>query len=156
MNKKVEAVEEIKEVSTETSVVETKETVAPAEVKLSKEELKKKIRRGNLQFQGRLRIDDKYKTPGKVLRVVSLKPGRKEYLESLGYRARPDIQIGGDTLEQAKGTGGVFDLGINHSNPSIVMEIDQDLYDARQEVKSEDNEAIFKAKVAENQKDSMK
>ena len=149
---KKESIETVKtiEVSTESKEVVSKEETV--EKKLSKEELKAKIRRGRLQNPGRLYIDPKYQRPGKTLRIVSLKPGRKEYLESIGYTHREDIIVNGGSLAQPHAIAGQFEAGINVSTPSIIMEIDSDLLAVRQEVKSEDNSAMFKNRVKSNQR----
>jgi hypothetical protein len=141
-------------------VEEVKKDIEPVIVEAKKEEdllekVRKEFRRPDLENRGRLHIDAELKKPGKVLRVVSCKPGRVKYLESLGYRVvqNEGMKVGSGSLSENSGLGSAvtLDAGINHSTPSVVMEIDEDLYKARQKVKTEMNDEQLQAEIAANQ-----
>lgn len=122
---------------------------------VSKETRKKQIRRAEIEHNGLLHLDDKYKKPGKVYRAVADKPGRIKYLESLGYEVVKDDDFVSGTEGTSKthklGSAQTVEMGINQSQPGVWMCIDEDLYNDRQEVKAEMNQEYFQQTTKENQ-----
>lgn len=119
-----------------------------------KKETKKPIRRAAIENPGRLYFDEKYKKPGKVYRVVNDTPGRVKYLESLGYEiVRDEMKIGEDTVDNASSLGSALtmDVGKHKSQPAVVMECDEDIYNERQALKAEENTAMFEDSKASGQ-----
>lgn len=136
------------------SLVEDKEVRVEDKSKTEKKEaLKRQIRRGNIEYHGRLYIDDKYKKPGKVLRIDNDDPATRKYLESLGYNiVREDVKVGSGSLSEPSNMGSAVHIeqGINFSQPGILYEIDEDLYEARKEVEAEDNNSQLQDMVKAN------
>jgi hypothetical protein len=135
---------EIKDVKLE----EVANTEIKPTVEVKKAEKKKVYRRSEMVYQGRLHIDEQHKKPGKVGRVVNVKPGRIKYLESLGYQIVTDeTKIGSGSLSEPGQMGSAvqIDAGISVSQPAVYMEIDEDLYNERQAMKAEDNDAQLQA-----------
>ena len=149
------AVEAAPKEETATKVVETK--------KLTKEELKAKFRGAEMAYRGRLFVDDKYKKPDKVLRIDNDDAATRQYLAGLGYvPVLENIVVGSGSLNEAHGMGSEVrvEQGVSFSQPGILYEIDKDLYDARKEIESEDNDAqlkgVMEANASESQKQKMR
>ena len=154
--------EEVKiETKVETKTEQESNTVNTQENR--KEEIKKivekQFRRPDLQYEGRLIIDQKYKKPGKVVRVVSDKPGRIAYLESLGYSVvKDETKVGQGQLDVPNqlGSAVTVEAGLIKSCPSVLMEIDEDLYNERQKYKTKMNTELFEDSVSDNQRDDQR
>lgn len=144
------------ESKTENKVEETKVETTPK--KLTKEEYKERFRNQPIDYQGRLYIDDKYKTPGKRLRIDNDDPATRKYLEQLGYTiVQRDVKVGSGSLSESSNIGSAVHIeqGIVHSQPGILYEIDEDLYQARKELEVEENNLIFEDKIKENQREDQ-
>lgn len=146
-------VESIKKEEVTTEEVSVKST--PTEKKkLTKEELMAKVRQANLNYQGRLYIDDKYKKSDKITRIDNDDPATRRYLESLGYTVvQEEVQVGSGSLSEPSSMGSEVHVeqGIRFSQPGILYEIDKDLYEARKEVECEMNNEHFLTEVDRNQ-----
>lgn len=143
------------------SKIDNKEDIKVEVVKPrpSREELKRQVRRANLNYAGRLTIDEKLKTPGKRLRIDNDDGPTRQYLESLGYTVKidPNFKVGSGSLSEPNNMGSAIHVeqGITASQPGIVYEIDEDLYQARLEVAAEDNQALLQQTVEANQYEGM-
>lgn len=142
--------------------MKTKENKATDKKDLSEEELKRqrieklkeKFRNVSFEDRNRLYIDDKYKKPGKVLRIDNDDPSTKNYLESLGYSiVREDIKVGSGSLSEPSNMGSAVHIeqGIRLSQPGLLYEIDEDLYQARKEVEAEENDMQLQSTIEANQ-----
>jgi len=153
---KVEIVEEKVEILEED--IKLKD-ITSGKVKVSKEELRRIVRRSQTEFVSRIHIDDKYKTPGKRLRIDNDDPETRQYLEGLGYVVKidPDMKAGSGSLSQKNSMGSTIQVeqGIRLSQPGIVYEIDEDLYQARQELEAEQNNERLKSKIEDTQYEGM-
>lgn len=131
----------------------TQETKKTEETKVTKKEtkeeikarLRESIRRGELEYSGRLYIDPKYKKPGKVLRIDNADPATQEHLKKLGYTlVREPVEVGSGSLSEPANMGGSIvhvEQGIRFSQPGLLYEIDEDLLKARRELEAEMNDA---------------
>jgi hypothetical protein len=160
MNKKIEdtKIEVIEEVIEAPKEVKLKDITA-GRVKVSKEELRRIVRRSQTEFVSRIHIDDKYKTPGKRLRIDNDDAATRQYLESLGYVVKidPDMKAGSGSLSQKNSMGSTIQVeqGIRLSQPGIVYEIDEDLYQARLELEAEQNSEKLQSTIESNQYEGM-
>lgn len=153
-----------KEVKTEQTRDVGKEIIEGIKEVDKQEELKKivekQFRRPDLQYEGRTVIDPKYKKPGKVLRVVSDKPGRVEYLESLGYSVvKDETKVGQGQLDMPNQLGSAVTVETaihGKSQMGVLMEIDEDLYNERQKYKAKMNTELFEDSVADGQRDDQR
>jgi hypothetical protein len=123
---------------------------------LSKEELRRVVRRSQAAYGGRLHIDESLKTPGKRLRIDNDDAATRQYLESLGYRIKitdGNFKVGSGSLSEPSSMGSTVQVeqGISLSQPGILYEIDEDLYQARKEIEAEDNDANLHQKITDNQ-----
>lgn len=142
----------------------TKEEVKKPDVKsvvkkLTKEEYKEKFRNQSLEYKGRLYIDDKYKKPGKVLRIDNSDIATRNYLEQLGYTiVQREVEVGSGSLSEPSSLGSAVHIeqGIINSQPGILYEIDEDLYNARKELEHEDNAAQLNQKIEDNQRSDQR
>ncbi len=119
-----------------------------------KEKFKKEFRRVNLEYRGRLYIDEKYKKPGKVLRIDNDDAATRHYLSQLGYTVvHEDVKVGTGSLSETNNMGSAVHIeqGIMSSQPGILYEIDQDMYDARKELEAEDNNNLLQEMITANQ-----
>lgn len=130
--------------------------------RLKKEKLKEKYRNAELTYSGRLVIDDKYKKPGKVLRIDNDDFATRKYLESLGYTIvqkdiGEDAKVGSGSLREPGDMGSAVHIeqGIVFSQPGILYEIDEDEYNARKEVEAEQNDAQLQNQIESNQYDGQ-
>ena len=127
--------------------------------KFTKEELIARVREANLQYQGRLFIDEKYKKPDKVLRIDNDDPATRAYMKSLGYTiVQDEIPVGSGSLREPSNMGSAVHVEqaiYGQSQPGILYEIDKDLYEARQQVEAEENKKRFHQKVDEMTYDGM-
>ncbi|HEY3526016.1 MAG TPA: hypothetical protein VGK47_07460 [Nitrososphaeraceae archaeon] len=146
---------------TKEKLVENEKKESTSEV-TSKEDKKNRVyadlKRVQLEYEGRLYIDPKYKKPGKVLRVVSCNPGRVRQLEAMGYTiVQDETKIGSGSLREPGqlGSAVTVEAGIRQSDPSILMEIDEDLFNARLEYKAEQNDAQLEMQIESAQYDEM-
>lgn len=127
--------------------------------KMTKEEYKEKFRKMDLQYTGRLHIDDKYKNPDKILRIDNDDPATRKMLADLGYTiVQRDVEVGSGSLSQSSNMGSAVhvELGITFSQPGILYEIDKDLYEARKEVEVEQNNQFLADKIEESQREDQK
>lgn len=126
------------------------------EMKEVKKEIKKPIRRATLEYNGATYLDDKYKKPGKRYRAVADRPGRIQYMESLGYEiVRDDDFESGDAAKLAGsklGSAQTLEMGKSKSDPGIWMCIDEDLWTERQELKNARNNEAFNVAVEAGQR----
>lgn len=105
----------------------------------------KRIKRALLTEIGPLHIDEKYKKPGMVRRIVNAdKPGRIAFLEKLGYRiVTDDTKIGDSSKIKPSSLDSCVrvELGndVRHVD-GILMEIPEDEYNEIQAIKEERNE----------------
>lgn len=131
------------EVTLETIKEETKTK------KFTKEELMAKVRAANMNYEGRIYVDEKYKKPDKVLRIDNGDAATRHYMKSLGYtivQRQEDAKTGSGSLREPSSMGSEveFELAIyGQSQPAIAYEIDKDLYEARQEVEAEMSKQKF-------------
>lgn len=126
--------------------------------KRRKEELKEKFRKAELNYSGRLYIDDKYKKPGKVLRIDNDDPATRKYLESLGYAiVNSDIKVGSGSLSEPSNMGSAIHIeqGIMFSQPGILYEIDEEVYEARKELEAESNDMQLQQTIEDNQRHKL-
>jgi hypothetical protein len=135
---------EVKVEAKVTSLEAPKEELKTVEVK--KEEVKKtEYRRPEMVYRGRLHIDEKYKKPGKVQRIVRANSSRIQDLEYLGYTVVTDeTKVGTGALSEpgSLGSAATIDAGLHgKSDLHIIMECDQDVYDQRQAEKAKANDA---------------
>ena len=131
------------------------------ERKLSRDELKAKYRRVAMEYSGRLTIDDKYKVPGKVLRIDRGDLATRKNLEMLGYTPVRDrnVQVGTGSLSEANsrlGSEVSVEMGIVHSDPGILYECDQEVYDVRKEIEAEANTAQLENTISDAQFEELK
>jgi hypothetical protein len=126
----------------------------------TKIERKKEIRRAPMEYSGTTYLDDKYKESGKVYRAVADRPGRIAYMKQMGYSIVTDenFQGGTETLNTAHrlGSAQTVELGKTVSQPGVWMEIDEDIYNARQQEKAKQNTAMFEQSVDDNRYDGQK
>lgn len=149
-----ETQEETKEVKTETAT----ETKAVSKKKMTKEEYKEKFRKMDLQYTGRLHIDEKYKNPDKILRIDNDDAATHKYLTELGYTlVKRDVEIGSGSLSQGSDMGSAvhIELGITFSQPGVLYEIDKDIYEARKEVEVEQNNQFLEDKIEASQREDQ-
>ncbi len=152
MSKTIESKEEVTTEVKET--VDTKSTLK----KPTREEIKAKYRAAKLEYTGRLYIDDKYKSPDKILRIDDDTPQKRKELELLGYRVvQADIKVGSGSLRESSNMGSAVHIeqGINISQPGILYEIDKDVYEARMELEIEENESMLDDKIETNKRDDQ-
>lgn len=144
-----------KDIKAEENKVESKIEKSVETRKPSREELKAKFRRVSLEYEGRLAIDDKYKTPGKVLRIDNDDLATRKYLESLGYTpVKRKVEVGSGSLSEAHNTIGSevhIEQGIVTSQPGILYECDQEVYDVRKELDAEANNAQLENTITDAQ-----
>jgi len=157
MSKIALAREELKE---ENTVEDTKES-KPIKKKMTKEEYKEKFRNMDLQYTGRLHVDEKYKNPDKVLRIDNDDPATRKYLSELGYTPVKRIEgavNGSGSLNESQNLDSYvrFEQAITgQSQPGILYEIDKDLYDARKEVEVEQNNELLQSKIEDMQREDQ-
>lgn len=149
-----------KELKTELTKEEKIEKVlSEEEHRERKEKFKKEFRRTNLEYRGRLFIDEKFKKPGKVLRIDNDDPQTRQMMAQLGYTIvqDPDLKVGSGSLNETNNMGSAVHIeqGITFSQPGILYEIDEDLYEARKEIEAEENRKIFETTVAANRYDGQ-
>lgn len=136
-----------------------KEEQQEVKPKIDREELKRKIRRATLEYSGRLAIDDKYKKPGKILRIDNDDLATRKQLELLGYSVVLDeVQVGSGSLSEPNNMGSAVHIeqGIRMSQPGILYEIDEELWKVRKEIEAEDNDAQLAQTIVDNQRDDQR
>lgn len=154
MSKETVKLEEssLKEVS---KVSETRD----APKKLTREELKEKFRKVAMGYSGRLTIDDKYKKPGKVLRIDNDDLATRKYLSELGYTPVTDhVEVGSGGLHQSHNMGSEIHIeqGITFSQPGILYECDQEVFEVRMELEAEMNNEQLQSMIESNQRADQK
>lgn len=125
------------------------------EKRLRIDKLKEKFRNSNIEYKGRLYIDEKHKKPGKVLRIDNDDPATRNYLEGLGYSVVQDssIKVGSGSLAEPSSMGSAVHIeqGIMISQPGVLYEIDDEYFTARKELEAEENDRQLQDKIEENQ-----
>lgn len=145
--------------TSEEKKVEATQEAKPTKKKMTKEEYKEKFRKMDLQYTGRLHIDEKYKNPDKILRIDNDDPATRKYLQELGYTiVQRDVEVGNGSLNQPSNMGSAVHIeqGITFSQPGILYEIDRDMYEARKEVEVEQNNQLLNDKIEEAQREDQK
>jgi len=148
------------EIKIETKVEDTKES-KPVKKKMTKEEYKEKFRKMDLQYTGRLHVDEKYKNPDKILRIDNDDPATRKYLAELGYTPVTRIEgaaNGSGSLNESQNLDSYvrFEQAIaGESQPGILYEIDKDLYEARKEVEVEQNNELLQSKIEDMQREDQ-
>jgi hypothetical protein len=161
MSKIALAKEETKLETLKETLVEDVRESKPVKKKMTKEEYKEKFRKMDVQYTGRLHVDEKYKNPDKVLRIDNDDPATRKYLAELGYTPVTRIEgaaNGSGSLNEASNLDSYvrFEQSIaGQSQPGILYEIDKDLYDARKEVEVEQNNELLQSKVEEMQREDQ-
>jgi hypothetical protein len=145
--------------SRDTNEIKEEKVVSQPKKKMTKEEYKEKFRKMDLQYTGRLHVDEKYKNPDKVLRIDNDDPATRKYLEDLGYSPvmrQDDANTGSGSLNEPVSLDSFvrFEQSITpgKSQPGILYEIDKDIYDARKEVEWEQNDEMLQDKIKEAQR----
>lgn len=135
----------------------TLEIKKPAK-KLTKEEYKEKFRKVNLQYSGRLYIDEKYKNPDKVLRIDNDDAATRKLMAELGYTVvQRQVEVGSGSLSQGSNLGSEVHIeqGISFSQPGILYEIDKEAYEARKELEIEDNNNKLEQTIEDSQREDQ-
>lgn len=125
------------------------------ESKVTQPEVKKApIRRSEMETRGRLYVDEQYKEAGYHYRIVNDNPGRVKLLQRLGYEiVTDDTKIGSDTVRDTNklGSAVALDVGVNRSQPAVLMRIPEDEFKARKAEEAKENTAMFEQTVRDNQ-----
>ena len=133
-----------------------KEVQEKVEVKQVEKKEKKQIRRADIEYRGKIFIDENQKEDGFIYRFVNDKAGRVGYLESLGYEKVVDknLQVGsGSTSEASRmGSAVTLDVGIHKgSQTAILMRCPKEDFEARKKAQAERNKQLFDEMVDQNQ-----
>ena len=154
MSKQETIPKEVKEKFVAEEAKEIKATEAKIKVKAEEaKEKKKPIRRAMIEPQGRLHIDSSKKRQDVVYRFVNDIPGKVDYARQLGYEFCDDsLNIGDGTVDETS-LGRAIEVGkYKGSVKSYLMACPKDIYDERQKVKREANEAALKSTIKANQR----
>lgn len=137
-------------------VSKTKEILEQVKKKeLSREDKKALFRRINFDVeQSRIHIDEKYKRPGRVPRVVDDNPSRIQEMLQIGYEFVQDtsVQVGNESLDQVREAGSIVRIEVGGKNSpcrGILMDIDEDLLEVRREWKAKRNNELLEGKIEE-------
>lgn len=149
---------EPKKVSKEDVQVEEVVSARKTLSKEDREELKRKYRQAHLDYAGRLYIDDKFRKPGKRLRVDNADPATVKYMKSLGWNVviDTDVKVGSGSLREPSNMGSAVHIEQSihgTSQPGILYEIDEEAYQLRKEVEAELNSEQVQSKKDEMHKD---
>jgi len=120
-----------------------------------KDSVRAAYRRGELDYQGRLYVDPKYKRPGKTLRIDNDDLGTRLHMQRLGYTIVQDhdVKVGSGSLSEPNNIGSEVHIEqsiYGQKQPGILYEIDSDLLAAREEIQAEDNDMLLHNKIQEN------
>lgn len=125
---------------------------------LTKEELRAKFKQINLDYNGRMEIDDVYKHPDKVLRIDRGDSATRKQLLKLGYTpvmAIDGAENGSGSLSESHGLGSEvhFEMGISKgADPGILYECSKMVYDVRHELDAEANDRQLQNTIEEVKK----